>query len=332
MTKILIAGLGSIGRRHLRNLAALGEKDVILLRSHQATLPEDELSGYTVETDLRKALEKHSPTAVIVANPTALHLEVAIPAAEAGCAILLEKPVSHSNAGLDRLESAVRKNGGKLLVGFQFRYHPCLVQAVRWLSGNEIGRVMSANVHFGEYLPAWHPWEDYRRSYAARADLGGGVLLTQCHSLDYLPWLVGGVEAVGALVGRLSELELDVEDTAEIGLRFSSGALATIHLDYSQQPPAHHVEIVGTKGSLACDLIQGVTRVYSAEAREWKEYSVPPKWERNAMFLDEMRHFLALARGEAVPSCTLEDGIRTMKLIDAVRASQSSGRLISLTD
>ena len=101
--KFLIAGLGSIGRRHFRNLIALGEKDIVLLRSHRATLSDDELAGYPVETDLHKALKKHKPDAVIVANPTALHLDVAIPAAEAGCHILLEKPVSHLLERLDIL-------------------------------------------------------------------------------------------------------------------------------------------------------------------------------------------------------------------------------------
>ena len=81
MTKLLIAGLGSIGRRHLRNLVALGESDIVLLRSHRATLPDAELAGFPTETDLAQALHKHHPAAVVVANPTALHLDVAIPAA-----------------------------------------------------------------------------------------------------------------------------------------------------------------------------------------------------------------------------------------------------------
>src|SRR5512135_3428416 len=117
--KILIAGLGSIGRRHFRNLVALGEKDIILYRTNKATLPDDELAGYPVETDLAEALKKHKPQAVIVANPTALHMDVAIPAAEAGCAILLEKPISDSMDGPDRLRAILQRTGAKLLVAFQ---------------------------------------------------------------------------------------------------------------------------------------------------------------------------------------------------------------------
>lgn len=342
--KFLIAGLGSIGRRHFRNLIALGEKDIVLLRTRKAALPDDELAGYPVETDLQEALKKHKPDAVIVANPTSLHLDVAIPAAEAGCAILLEKPIAESMDRLDRLEAAVRKAGSKVLVAFQFRFHPGLMRARDLLSNGEIGRIISAHVQFGEYLPAWHPWEDYRKGYAARADMGGGVVLTQCHSLDYLPWLVGKVESIWGFTAKLSDLEVDVEDTAKIGLRFEGGALGSIHLDFNQQPPEHHFTIVGTKGTLKWNLVDGATRIYRASPEsldissglgikaggEWETYPIDTSWERNVMFLEQMRHFVAVVRGEVEPSCTLEDGIRVMKLINAVHESQKTGRKIDL--
>jgi len=328
--KFLIAGLGSIGRRHFRNLIALGEKDIVLLRTRKATLPDDELAGYPVETDIHEALKKHKPDAVLVANPTALHLDVAIPAAEAGCAILLEKPISNSTERLDELQSAVTKNGAKVLVAFQFRYHPGLLQAKKLIVEGEIGRIISAHVHFGEYLPAWHPWEDYRKGYAARADLGGGVVLTQCHSLDYLPWLVGEVKSVWGMMDKISDLEVDVDDTVKIGLRFVSGAMGSLHLDYNQQPPSHHLEVIGTKGSLQMDFADGAVRIYRAEKKDWEAYQLPAGWERNVMFMEEMKHFISVAHGEVDPVCPLQDGIRVSKLIEAIRMSNREGRLIHL--
>jgi len=341
--KFLIAGLGSIGRRHMRNLIALGEKDIVLYRTRKATMPEEDLAGFPQETDLQAALEKHKPDAVIVSNPTSLHLDVAIPAAEAGCSLLLEKPLSHSMDRIDELESALKKGGGRVVVGFQFRFHPGIMKAKQLIADGEIGRVISAHVHFGEYLPAWHPWEDYRQGYAARADMGGGVVLTQCHSLDYLPWLVGKVESVWGFTAKLSDLEVDVEDTAKIGLRFQNGALGSIHLDYNQQPPAHYFEVVGTKGSLQWNLADGATRIYRAERscidnvgeveggeKAWEVYQPPPEFERNVMFMDEMKHFIAVARGEVESSCPLEEGIRVMRLALAVKESSSTGRVVSL--
>ena len=330
MTKTLIAGLGSIGRRHLRNLVALGETDIVLLRTHRATLPEDEIAGYPVESDLALALKRHKPEAVIVANPTALHMDVAIPAARADCAILLEKPISDSTRRVRSLQSAAERHGGRLLVGFQFRFHPSILCARQVIADGMIGRIISAHVHFGEYLPAWHPWEDYRTGYAARSDLGGGVVRTQCHSLDYLPWLVGPAEAAWGLVGKLSDLEVDADDTAEVGLRFAGGAIGSLHLDYNQRPPSHSFDIIGTNGMLKCDMSDGTVNVYRAEAQQCDTYPLPAGWERNVMFMEEMRHFLAVARGEQEPVCSLEDGLRVMRLIEAIHKSQNTGRLVKL--
>ena len=330
--KYLIAGLGSIGRRHMRNLIALGEKDIVLLRTRKTTLPEDELAPFPQETDLHEALAKYKPDAVIVANPTSLHMNVAIPAAEAGCTVLLEKPISQSMEGVDELQAAVRRSGVKVLVAFQFRYHPGLVRAKQLITAGEIGRIVSAHVHFGEYLPAWHPWEDYRQGYAARADLGGGVVLTQCHSLDYLPWLVGkDVEAAWSFTGKVSDLEVDVEDTAKIGLRFEGGALGSLHLDYNRQPPVHTFDIVGTKGSIKWDLADGVTHIYRAERKEWQAYPMPVDWERNVMFMEQMKHFISVLSGDEEPSCTLEDGIRVQKLVQAVHESNARGQVSVLS-
>jgi predicted dehydrogenase len=297
-------------------LRALGEQDILLYRTHRATLPEDELAGVPVETDLRRALG-HKPEAVIVANPTALHLEVAIPAAEAGCHLLIEKPVSHSLEGIEKLQAALKRGGGKAQVGFHFRFHPGLLRIRSLLAEQAIGTPVSARAAWGEYLPGWHPWEDHRRSYAARPELGGGVVLTLCHPLDYLHWLLGDVRALWAFTGRQG-LGLEVEDSAEIGLRFTSGALGSVHLDYLRRPGQHTLEIVGSEGTLAWDNADGTARLSrpgpDGKAGEWQAFPAPAGFERNTLFLDEMRNFIEVIRGKAVPACSLQDGIYALKL------------------
>jgi predicted dehydrogenase len=331
--KFLIAGLGSIGRRHFRNLIALGEKDIVLLRTRKATLPDDELAGYPVETDIHEAIKNHKPDAVIVANPTALHLDIAIPATEAGCHILLEKPVSDSFDRLDILQQAAQKSGSRILVGFQFRYHPTLNKARDLIQADAIGKVLTVHAHWGEYLPQWHPWEDYRQSYAARADLGGGVIRTLMHPLDYLRYLVGDVESLWSFNGHVSPLEMDVEDVAEIGLKFSNGAIGGVHLNYVQRPPRHTLEIVGTQGTLRWDNADGILQLQTFPAA-FASYSddppdpvietfTPPEgFERNQLFVSQTRHFIELTRGEPKPICSLEDGIMALRLALAALESQ----------
>ncbi len=314
--RFLIAGLGSIGRRHLRNLLALGQQDIVLYRTHRSTLPDDELAGFPTETDLQHALTHYRPDAVIVANPTAQHMEVAVPAAQAGCHLLLEKPVAPSLEGTEALQRAVREQGVRVLVGFQFRFHPTLRQVRKWLQQEAIGRPLFVRSHWGEYLPDWHPWEDYRQSYAARADLGGGVVRTLCHPLDYLRYLLGETEVTWAATGHLSNLELQgVEDTAEIALRFAGGAWGSVHLNYHQRPPAHWLEVLGAEGTIRWDYATGEARLWQSATQAWEVASLPPDWERNTMFLDEMKHFLDIIRGRSLPEVTLEDGLATLNLI-----------------
>ncbi|MCI0552098.1 MAG: Gfo/Idh/MocA family oxidoreductase, partial [Anaerolineae bacterium] len=135
---------------------------------------------------------------------------------------------------------------------------------------------------------------------------------------------------VWGFTAKLSDLEVDVEDTAKIGLRFANGALGSIHLDYNQQPPSHYFEVVGTKGSLQWNLSDGATRIYRADKKDWETYPLPASWERNVMFMEEMKHFIVVARGEVESSCPLEDGIRVMRLAQAVKESSSTQRVISL--
>ena len=328
--RLLLTGLGSIGCRHLRNLQTLGYRDVVLYRTGRSTLPDDELGSLPVETDLDRALAHH-PQAAIISNPTALHLPTALRAAQAGCHLLIEKPVSHALDGLDELQREVQVRGLYVLVGFQFRFHPGLRAIRQLIQEGAIGSIVHAHAHWGEYLLGWHPWEDYRRSYSARADLGGGVILTLCHPFDYLRWLLGEVESVSAIAGRLSGLELDVEDTADITLQFESGAIGTVHLDYVQRPPSHWLQITGQAGTIWWDNADGAVRCYRAETDQEEVLLVPEGFERNTMFLDEMRHFLACVEGAEQPLVTLDDGIQALRIALAAKTSALEGRVVTLS-
>ncbi len=327
--KFLIAGFGSIGRRHLRNLRTLGETDIVLLRSHKSTLPDDEIAGLPVETDLDAALS-HKPDAVIISNPTALHLDVAIPAAKAGCAILMEKPVSHSLDRLEEFRKAAETGGSRVLMGYQFRFHPGLHQVENWLSDGLIGRPLSFRAQWGEYLPNWHPWEDYRASYTSRSDLGGGVVVTLSHPVDYLRWLLGDVKSLWAFSGRISDLEIQVEDYAEIGLQFKNGAVGSLHMDYYQQPPSHTMEITGTQGRILWDNADGCARLFRSETGSWQDVSLPANFDRNDLFIAEMRHFLDVVKKQAEPICTMADGEAALKICLAVHQSASKRQIIEI--
>jgi predicted dehydrogenase len=323
---ILVAGLGSIGRRHLSNLRGLGAANLAVYRTGRGG-GEAYLPDVRLETDLLAALERR-PAAVVVCNPTALHVPLALEAARAGCALLIEKPLSHSLEGVLELAGEIEQRRLVAMPGFQFRFHPTLRQVRQWIALGEIGEVVSIRAHWGEYLPGWHPDEDYRRGYSARRDLGGGVILTLCHPFDYMRWLVGDVVEVTAMAARGSGLDVDVEDTAHVALRFASGALGSVSLDYSARPPSHELQIIGRNGRIHWTETDGVAWLQSGAARTAAR---PPRtFDRNTMFVDEIRHFLACVAGEAAPVCRFEDGLAALRVALAAKRAATSGRSVDV--
>lgn len=310
----------------MRNFLDLGQ-EVVLFRTGKSTLPDDGLQGLPIERDLSIALDRWGPDGVVVANPTSLHLDVALPAAKAGCNVLIEKPVSHNMAGLAELDETLSARGRKALVGYHFRFHPGLKAVKGTLEEGRLGTPVSASVHWGEYLPGWHPWEDYRCSYAAREDLGGGVLLTLSHPFDYLRWFFGDVKSVSAQIS-CSGLGLQVEDTAEILLEFAAGLLGRVHLNYNQRPPQHTLQIVCTGGTIEWNYFNGMTQVWPAVLDSPERVDLPRGFDRNDMFVAEAEHFLAVVAGDVEPVCALKDGVHALEIALAARESAMSGHRI----
>jgi len=312
--KFLIAGLGSIGRRHLNNLLKLDERNIVLLRTFKSTLPNEELRGFPVETNIHAALA-HRPDAVIISNPTAHHLDIAIPAAEAGCHLLIEKPISHNFEKLDHLKAALQKGCGQVLIGYNFRFHPHFQKTKILLDDGRIGRPLSAHSHYGDYLPKWHPWENYRTGYSACLELGGGVALTLCHPLDYLMWFLGKAATLWKVADKISDIDILAEDIAEFGLRFEQGTIGSVQMNYYQQPPAHYFEIFGTEGTIKWNKDDNILRIYISAANCWETIQAPDGFERNDMYLSELKHFIKVVSGKETPYCSLPDGERVLELI-----------------
>jgi predicted dehydrogenase len=338
--RILIVGLGAAGQRHARNLRRLLGDDVELLavrrrgggpalddalRPKPGLSPEESL-GIRVFSDLDVALAE-SPDGVVVADPTSLHMATATAAVAAGCAVLIEKPLSNVWEGVPAFLSAVEAAKVPVLVGFQMRFHPLIERAREILCSGELGRVISASSTYGEYLPGWHPYEDYRQSYAARKDLGGGVMLTQIHDIDILGWLFGWPSAVYSVGGHLSDLEVDVDDAAvTLWAAPVDGRAIPVHLqqDYVSRPPVRRLDVVTERGGLSLDLIGTALRAWDSEAGTAIEES-PGEFDRNQLFLAEMAHFLECIEGRAVPRISATDAAKSLAVALAGLRSQSTG-------
>jgi predicted dehydrogenase len=282
--------------------------------------------GIVRHATLETALECR-PDAVLVTNPSSLHVPVALAAARAGCHLFIEKPLSHDLEGIEALVSAVDKSGLVALVGYQFRFHPCWLKVKELLDAEVLGPLMAARFEIGEYLPAWHTYEDYRTMYASRRDLGGGVVLSQIHEFDLAYWLFGMPEKAFSIGGRFSRLELDVEDTASTLFQFKHRARALpvhIHQDYFQRPARRRADIIAENGRIRVDLATPEVRLIRADGTV--EVHAVPQFARNQLFLDEMRHFLECVAGRARPAVGIRDGLCSLKMALAALQSMRTGQ------
>lgn len=323
--RALLVGYGSIGRRHLANLHRLGVEDWAVVHTGQGTLPLDPPCPVRVHAELTGALARERPDVAIVANPTGGHVAAAAACARAGADLLVEKPLAASLEGLEALAEVVAERGVRVLMGFQLRFHPALHRIRGLVAEGAVGVPLHAEVVWGEHLASWHPWEDWRRSYAARADLGGGVHHTMSHPLDYLRFLFGEVASVRGAFNARPHLGLEVPESVDVGVAFEGEVDAHLHLDYWSQPPRHRLELVGSEGSISWDLLAGELGVSDGAARAWRREAVPGDGERNELFVAEARHLLEVVAGRAEPVATLEDGIEGVRLALAIERSAADG-------
>lgn len=332
--KVLIAGLGSIGQRHARNLRTLlgDEVELLAFRTRRESPvigldlsardgdPEAEY-GIRSFADLDDALAQQ-PDAVFVTNPPSEHVEVALAAARAGCHLFVEKPLSHSEEGVEELIREVEDRGLVCLVGFQLRFHPGFRLLAEHVANGATGTVLSAHFEFGEHIAGWHPWEDYRLGTAARADRGGGVVLAQIHDIDLAYALFGLPLRVFALGGARSSLELDVEDTVDILL--DCGRVSVhLHQDLLQRPPTRLYQVVGEEGKLVWDYYaQSLTVSRPDGGVEATSFA---GFERNQLFLDELAHFLACLEAGERPVVGVREGADSLRVALAAKRSLETG-------
>ena len=324
---VALVGLGSIGRRHLRLLKALRpEVEVILVRSsHGQSWPEEDLAKESVSS-IDEAIEKNIDAAII-SSPAPYHVQQAIQFLKAGIPMMIEKPLSHNMDDIQELKDLSDRIRVPILVGYVLRHSSDLNYFSERVSEKSVGRMISANIDCGSYLPDWRPEQDYRMTTSARKDLGGGVLLELSHELDYANWLFGPFLSVEATLLNSGTLDIDVEDTADLILTSKSGLTISIHLDFCRPDVIRQCTVEGSEGRLSWDGIGHSVRLQreSGETGVW-----PFTIERDDKFIEQLSHFLFSIEQGDEPKVTLDDGIAVMTLIEAARRSSRENAVVHL--
>ncbi|HOW28611.1 MAG TPA: Gfo/Idh/MocA family oxidoreductase [Elusimicrobiota bacterium] len=320
--KILVVGCGSIGKRHIGNFKSLGVDDIHAVETREDRRQEvkSRFGLKNIHSSLDEAL-KENFTAAILCSPTAYHVKQGLQLASKWTHLMIEKPLADTLEGADELHKIVKDKKLVVLMAYPFRFDPSVEKFKSLLESGCIGKALFIRGEFSEYLPDWHPWEDYRTFYMAKKAQGGGSILDQSHILDLAEWLMGDVESIACINDRLSALEVETDDFAEMLVRFRSGTVGSIHTDMLGRSHKKVMEIKGSEGNLFWDFYTYEVRAYYAAAKKWEIY--PFKNDKNQMYLNESNHFLECINKGLPSRSPLEDGIRTMKtLMAAIRASE----------
>ena len=343
--KVLFIGLGGIGQRHLRNFISLIDRPVEIFAFREVhsesvitnNLAVDEHRSVTNEypirvfTDIKVALSQ-CPDVTFICNPTSKHVEFSLLAAKAGSHVFIEKALSNSMDNVDELIRVVSENNLISHVGYQMRFHPLVARLKHALHIRLLGKLINVEAYVGEYMPGWHKYEDYRTLYASRKDLGGGVVISQIHEIDIVQWLFGYPKLVFSLGGKLSDLHIDVEDIASSLLLCDiDGRSLPVHLhqDFLQSPTKRYIKLIGTLGTLYIDFTTQNFQHWDSQGN-LVENTALVSFDRNALFIDQMRYFLNCIDNGRMSELSVAEGKKSLQIALAIKQSMETLQPIRL--
>ena len=317
--RVAVIGLGSAGARHARILLDLGHE---VVGFDPAAPPHEDIElSDTLDAAIGRA------DAVIVASPNSLHAEQALAALEQRKPVLVEKPLAVTVADAERVTAAASRTGAVCGVAMNLRFHPGVLELKRLIDEDALGDVRFAQASFGYDLRRWHPESDYRLGYSARADLGGGIVLDAIHELDYLLWLFGAVDSVTAEVARVSDLEIDVEDIAVAVLRFASGAVGAVDLNFFEPAYRRGCLVVGSNAVARWDWNRETVTLRGHGA---DDAILDVRCDLAQTYRAELVDFVQSIERAEEPSASAGAALAAVRLADAIKRSARSGHRIRL--
>ena len=328
--KVLVVGFGSIGKRHMNNLLHINKNCQIVIYSKRKDLKILEGKNVKIFDSLEKCLSER-PDIGFITNETVFHVPIAKKLAESGLDLFIEKPLSNSMKNVKDLAKIVKEKKIITLMGCNLRFDRCIKKIKSLIKQKTIGKIISVKVECGTYLPDWHPYENYSESYAGRDDLGGGVVLTCIHEIDYLYWFFGEIKEVFSITGKFSDLKIKSSDLSAIILKFRNGIIGEVHLDYFQRPELRSCKIIGTKGTIYWDSLNNEVKIFDVKKKKWIRKLKVKNYDKNKQYVDELSHFLNCVRRKEKPINSLIEGIQTLKIALNIIKSSKEKKLVKIT-
>lgn len=327
--RVLVVGAGSIARRHIRNLKQLFPETMVgCVSASGKKMMDSEVDADIIYASMADVFNDEFDFA-IVASPAPFHLKHASPLLIQDIPVLIEKPLSDCLATVKTFEVLLMAQQSRIDIGYNLRYLSSAIYLKTQLDQQLLGKIQHIRIEVGQYLPQWRPQSDYRQNVSAQQALGGGVLLELSHELDYLTWLFGPFDEVFCTTRNTGLLEIDVEDVADAIFTRADGVVANIHMDFLEHQATRCCKIVGALGTLFWDLI--TQRVWFTEhAGTSRLLFEATNQDRNEMYLEELRHFAKVAKGQTSPTVHISQGIYLLEMIEAMKKSAHQQQQITI--
>mgnify|MGYP003627310203 CR=1 FL=1 len=311
MMRAAVIGLGNIAKRHRSNLKKMFPEVDIIAMSASGRLPSELIcNSDSIASNIQSIIDYNVDMAII-ASPASFHSMHAIPLIEAGIPVLIEKPVSTSIEDAKAIVKAKNEYQVNAGVGYCLKYLSSALFVKKFIESGRAGKTLNANIEIGQYLPDWRPNTDYKQSVSAVQSLGGGALFELSHEIDYAQWLFGKLSVEHAVIRNTGELDIEVEDVADILATSQSGCVVSFHLDFLQRQASRKCKIIFSRGALVWDLIKNQV-LWSDETGESVLFS-DELWDKNKMYLNMLSDFNNKNKSDSFSS--IESSLTVIELI-----------------
>jgi predicted dehydrogenase len=324
---LLIVGAGSIGRRHISNLNKLGYEDIDVVDINNSNLDYARNNFRIKETftDFNVALNSKDYDIAFILTPPIYHIPMALELARKGVNLFIEKPLSHNLEHVDELIKVKVENNLVVMVGYNQRFDFGLRILKSYAEKGTLGKIYYIRAEVGQYLPDWRPRQDYRKSYTAIKELGGGILLDGSHEIDYVMWLANSkIKDVISICDRVSNLEINVEDIAEAIFRFENGIIGSIHLNMIERGYNRYCKIMGEEGSVKWIFKDNSLEFFDGASKKL----ITEQYERdsNHSYLEELKHFFYCIEKKIETTSNLYTAKETLKAVMNIKEKGNENR------
>jgi len=327
--KFLVVGLGSMGKRRVRNLKILGQSDVVGFDIRKDRIKEASKLGIAVFSTIDSALQT-KPDAMIISTSPDTHLKYVKIATKMKIPFFTE--VNTEPSHIAEIISLAKRTKTFAVSSMTMRFHPAVELIRKYVDGGKLGKPLLLNYHSGENLEDWHPWEKVQDYYVGNISTGGGRDQA-VFEIEWILWLFGKPRDVMARTEKLSKTKAKIFDTYQMTLSLSKIHTANVLVDVIQRPPNRILRIIFENGLIEWSWIPGIIRIYNSATKKWEEHGHGSGYKGfnvEEMYQNEMASFIKSIQQKKNLIHSFDDELVAAKAVVAAEQSSKQKKTISL--